>query len=45
MTSMSRLPGVHFKACHDSLFVVILLADEPREFNAPILMQICITYV
>ncbi|KAJ4426301.1 hypothetical protein ANN_27115 [Periplaneta americana] len=33
-----------FKVCHDSLYAVMWLADEPREFNLPILPQRCITY-
>ncbi|KAJ4435073.1 hypothetical protein ANN_23647 [Periplaneta americana] len=36
--------GVQFKVCHGSLYVVIWLADEPREFNLPTLPQRRITY-
>ncbi|KAJ4451138.1 hypothetical protein ANN_02579 [Periplaneta americana] len=34
-----------FKVCHGSLFVVMWLADEPREFNLPTFPQRRITYV
>ncbi|KAJ4442796.1 hypothetical protein ANN_04389 [Periplaneta americana] len=33
-----------FKVCHGSLYAVMWLADEPREFNLPTLPQRCITY-
>ncbi|KAJ4429724.1 hypothetical protein ANN_21928 [Periplaneta americana] len=33
-----------FKMCHGSLYAVMWLADEPREFNLPTLPQRCITY-
>ncbi|KAJ4443552.1 hypothetical protein ANN_05225 [Periplaneta americana] len=33
------------KVCHGSLYAVMWLADEPREFNLPTLPQRCITYV
>ncbi|KAJ4451120.1 hypothetical protein ANN_02560 [Periplaneta americana] len=36
--------GVQFKVCHGSLYAVMWLADEPREFNLPTLPQRCITY-
>ncbi|KAJ4443734.1 hypothetical protein ANN_05512 [Periplaneta americana] len=32
-----------FKMCHGSLYAVMWLADEPREFNLPTLPQRCIT--
>ena len=35
---------VQFKVCHGSLYAVMWLADEPREFNLPTLPQRCITY-
>ncbi|KAJ4446158.1 hypothetical protein ANN_12851 [Periplaneta americana] len=35
--------GVQFKVCHGSLYAVMWLADEPREFNLPTLPQKCIT--
>ncbi|KAJ4435964.1 hypothetical protein ANN_18587 [Periplaneta americana] len=41
----SQLLGVQFKVCHGSLYAVIWLVDEPREFNLPTLLQRCITYV
>ncbi|KAJ4427334.1 hypothetical protein ANN_24954 [Periplaneta americana] len=34
-----------FKVCHGSLYAVMWLADEPREFNLPTLPQRRITYV
>ncbi|KAJ4429822.1 hypothetical protein ANN_22026 [Periplaneta americana] len=34
----------HFKVCRGSLYAVMWLADEPREFNLPTLPQRCITY-
>ncbi|KAJ4448315.1 hypothetical protein ANN_10330 [Periplaneta americana] len=34
-----------FKVCHGSLYAVMWLVDEPREFNLPTLPQRCITYV
>ncbi|KAJ4427433.1 hypothetical protein ANN_25055 [Periplaneta americana] len=34
-----------FKVCHGSLYVVMWLANEPREFNLPTLKQRRITYV
>ncbi|KAJ4428788.1 hypothetical protein ANN_25781 [Periplaneta americana] len=37
--------GVQFKVCHGSLYAVMWLADEPREFNLPTLRQKPITYV
>ncbi|KAJ4436389.1 hypothetical protein ANN_19021 [Periplaneta americana] len=36
---------VQFKVCHCSLYVVMWLVDEPREFNLPTLPQRRITYV
>ncbi|KAJ4447176.1 hypothetical protein ANN_09177 [Periplaneta americana] len=36
---------VQFKVCHGSLYAVMWLADEPREFNLPTLPQRRITYV
>ncbi|KAJ4425813.1 hypothetical protein ANN_27439 [Periplaneta americana] len=33
-----------FKVCYGSLYAVMWLADEPREFNLPTLLQRCITY-
>ncbi|KAJ4447048.1 hypothetical protein ANN_09037 [Periplaneta americana] len=36
---------VQFKVCHGSLYDVMWLADEPREFNLPTLPQRRITYV
>ncbi|KAJ4445982.1 hypothetical protein ANN_12668 [Periplaneta americana] len=36
--------GVQFKVCHGSLYAVMWLADERREFNLPTLPQRCITY-
>ncbi|KAJ4426782.1 hypothetical protein ANN_26581 [Periplaneta americana] len=36
---------VQFKVCHGSLYVVMWLADDPREFNLPTLPQRRITYV
>ncbi|KAJ4444126.1 hypothetical protein ANN_05915 [Periplaneta americana] len=33
-----------FKVCHGSLYAVMWLADEPREFSLPTLPQRCITY-
>ncbi|KAJ4451093.1 hypothetical protein ANN_02531 [Periplaneta americana] len=36
---------VQFKVCHGSLYAVMWLADEPREFNLPSLPQRRITYV
>ncbi|KAJ4435267.1 hypothetical protein ANN_23845 [Periplaneta americana] len=39
------LLGVQFKVCHGSLYAVMWLVDEPREFNLPTLPQRCITYV
>ncbi|KAJ4439575.1 hypothetical protein ANN_07702 [Periplaneta americana] len=33
-----------FKVCHGSLYAIMWLADEPREFNLPTLPQRCITY-
>ncbi|KAJ4447815.1 hypothetical protein ANN_09823 [Periplaneta americana] len=38
------LLGAQFKVCHGSLYAVMWLADEPREFNLPTLPQRCITY-
>ncbi|KAJ4427380.1 hypothetical protein ANN_25001 [Periplaneta americana] len=32
-----------FKVCHGSLYAVMWLVDEPREFNLPTLPQRCIT--
>ncbi|KAJ4439782.1 hypothetical protein ANN_07910 [Periplaneta americana] len=34
-----------FKVYHGSLYAVMWLVDEPREFNLPTLPQRCITYV
>ncbi|KAJ4433343.1 hypothetical protein ANN_15602 [Periplaneta americana] len=34
-----------FKMCHGSLYAVMWLADEPREFNLPTFLQRRITYV
>ncbi|KAJ4428654.1 hypothetical protein ANN_25647 [Periplaneta americana] len=34
-----------FKVCHGSLYDVMWLVDEPREFNLPTLPHRCITYV
>ncbi|KAJ4438742.1 hypothetical protein ANN_14693 [Periplaneta americana] len=39
------LLGVQFKVCHGSLYAVMWLVDEPREFNLPTLPQRCITNV
>ncbi|KAJ4435619.1 hypothetical protein ANN_18235 [Periplaneta americana] len=36
---------LNFKVCHGSLYVVMWLADEPREFNLPTFPQRRITYV
>ncbi|KAJ4439250.1 hypothetical protein ANN_07370 [Periplaneta americana] len=36
--------GMKFKVCHGSLYAVMWLADEPREFNLPTLPQRRITY-
>ncbi|KAJ4428192.1 hypothetical protein ANN_24207 [Periplaneta americana] len=36
---------IRFKVCHDSLYAVMWLADEPREFNLSTLQQRRITYV
>ncbi|KAJ4439288.1 hypothetical protein ANN_07409 [Periplaneta americana] len=33
-----------FKVCHGTLYAVMWLADEPREFDLPTLPQRCITY-
>ncbi|KAJ4431480.1 hypothetical protein ANN_20078 [Periplaneta americana] len=44
----ARLPGnkrtIQNRICHGSLYAVMWLADEPREFNLPTLPQRCITY-
>ncbi|KAJ4442584.1 hypothetical protein ANN_04172 [Periplaneta americana] len=40
-----RLLRVQFKLCHGSLYAVMWLADEPREFNLPKLPQRRITRV
>ncbi|KAJ4437685.1 hypothetical protein ANN_17830 [Periplaneta americana] len=45
LESARLLLRVQFKVCHGSLYVVIWLADEPREFNLPTLPQRRITYV
>ncbi|KAJ4431301.1 hypothetical protein ANN_19898 [Periplaneta americana] len=37
--------NLRFKVCNGSLYAVIRLVDEPREFNLPTLPQRCITYV
>ncbi|KAJ4446132.1 hypothetical protein ANN_12824 [Periplaneta americana] len=39
-----HLLSVQFKVCHGSLYAVMWLADEPREFNFPTLPQRCISY-
>ncbi|KAJ4428771.1 hypothetical protein ANN_25764 [Periplaneta americana] len=39
-----RARTLKFKMCLGSLYAVMWLADEPREFNLPILPQRCITY-
>ncbi|KAJ4444602.1 hypothetical protein ANN_06398 [Periplaneta americana] len=46
LKAISRLTilGVQFKMCHGSLYAVMWLADEPREFNLPTLPQRCINY-
>ncbi|KAJ4429782.1 hypothetical protein ANN_21986 [Periplaneta americana] len=36
---------IQFKVCHGSLYAVMWLADEPREFNLPIFPQRRISYV
>ncbi|KAJ4438080.1 hypothetical protein ANN_14019 [Periplaneta americana] len=38
------LLGIQFEVCHGSLYAVMWLADEPREFNLPTLLQRCIIY-
>ncbi|KAJ4438184.1 hypothetical protein ANN_14123 [Periplaneta americana] len=45
MASLLCFHGYQFKACRGSLYVVMWLADEPREFNLPTLPQRRITYV
>ncbi|KAJ4448353.1 hypothetical protein ANN_10368 [Periplaneta americana] len=45
LTVRERILRVQFKVCHGSLYVVMWLADEPREFNLPTLPQRRITYV
>ncbi|KAJ4433796.1 hypothetical protein ANN_16108 [Periplaneta americana] len=40
-----RLSEATFKVCHGSLYAVMWLADEPREFNLPTFPQRRITYV
>ncbi|KAJ4449588.1 hypothetical protein ANN_00991 [Periplaneta americana] len=37
--------GVQFKVCHGSLYAVMWLVDESREFNLSTLLQRCITHV
>ncbi|KAJ4446911.1 hypothetical protein ANN_13612 [Periplaneta americana] len=39
------IDDLRFKVCHGSLYAVMWLADEPREFNLPTLPQRRITYV
>ncbi|KAJ4426349.1 hypothetical protein ANN_27163 [Periplaneta americana] len=41
----NSLLSVQFKVCRGSLYAVMWLADEPREFNLPTLPQRRITYV
>ncbi|KAJ4426435.1 hypothetical protein ANN_27249 [Periplaneta americana] len=41
--SIPLILGVQFKMCHGSLYVVMWLTDEPREFNLPTLPQRRIT--
>ncbi|KAJ4433995.1 hypothetical protein ANN_16314 [Periplaneta americana] len=41
----STILGVQFKVCQYSLYAVMWLVDEPREFNLPTYPQRCITYV
>ncbi|KAJ4431255.1 hypothetical protein ANN_19852 [Periplaneta americana] len=43
--STRKLLGVQFKVCHGSLYAVMWLVDEPREFNVLTLPQRCITYL
>ncbi|KAJ4437245.1 hypothetical protein ANN_17380 [Periplaneta americana] len=43
--AVRELLRVQFKVCHDSLYAVMWLVDEPREFNLPTLPQRHITYV
>ncbi|KAJ4437413.1 hypothetical protein ANN_17557 [Periplaneta americana] len=42
--SPTRSTSCMFKVCHGSLYAVMWLADEPKEFNLPTLPQRCITY-
>ncbi|KAJ4447141.1 hypothetical protein ANN_09142 [Periplaneta americana] len=42
---LSLGPFEGFKVCHGSLYAVMWLADEPREFNLPTFPQRRITYV
>ncbi|KAJ4445423.1 hypothetical protein ANN_07228 [Periplaneta americana] len=42
--SIPNILDVQFKVCHGSLYAVMWLVDEPREFNIPTLPQRCITY-
>ncbi|KAJ4435536.1 hypothetical protein ANN_18152 [Periplaneta americana] len=44
-SSRRRLLRVEFKVCHGSLYAVMWLAGEPREFNLPTLPQRHSTYM
>ncbi|KAJ4434506.1 hypothetical protein ANN_23068 [Periplaneta americana] len=44
-SEVKKLATNRFKVCHGSLYVVIWLVVEPREFNLPTLPQRGITYV
>ncbi|KAJ4447208.1 hypothetical protein ANN_09210 [Periplaneta americana] len=45
LTRRVMISSVQFKVCHGSLYAVMWLADEPREFNLPTLPQRHITHV